>query len=134
MGGTLMRSRLDRKIAGVCGGIARNQGWDSNVVRLIWVVLVLFAGTGVLAYIVLWIVLPEEPFALPPYAGYPPPPPQGYAGYPPPQAQGYAPPQHPGAYPPPHAGSYPPPQPPAQYPGGPTHQGPVEPGGGSQNS
>ena len=37
MAGTLMRSRVDRKIAGVCGGIARNQGWDSNVVRLIWV-------------------------------------------------------------------------------------------------
>ncbi len=96
MAGTLMRSRVDRKIAGVCGGIARNQGWDSNVVRLIWVALVLFAGTGVLAYIVLWIVLPEEPVALPPYAGYAPPP-QGYPGYPPPR--GYAPPQQPGPYP-----------------------------------
>lgn len=99
MAGTLMRSRVDRKIAGVCGGIARNQGWDSNVVRLIWVALVLFAGTGVLAYIVLWIVLPEEPVALPPYAGYSPPPHQGYPGYPPVPQQGYAPPQpgHPGA-------------------------------------
>jgi phage shock protein C len=119
MGGTLMRSRVDRKIAGVCGGIARNQGWDSNVVRLIWVALVFFAGTGVLAYIVLWIVLPEEPIALPPYAGYPPP--AGYPGYPP-SPQGYAPPQQPGAYPPPQ-----------QYPGGQTYQGPVEPGSGPQN-
>ena len=115
MGGTLMRSRVDRKIAGVCGGIALNQGWDSTVVRLIWVALVLFAGTGVLAYVVLWIVLPEAPPVLPPYAGYPPP--QGYPGYPPPAA-GYAPPQPMGAYPPPQA--------PGQYPGGQTYRGPGE--------
>ncbi len=106
MGGSLMRSRVDRKLAGVCGGIARQQGWDSTVVRLIWVALVLFAGTGVLAYIVLWIVIPEEPFGLPPYAGYPPPP-SGYPG-----APGQYPPQaNPGGHtypgqnpPPPHAG------------------------------
>lgn len=119
MAGTLMRSRVDRKIAGVCGGIARNQGWDSNVVRLIWVALVLFAGTGVLAYIVLWIVLPEEPIALPPYAGYPPP--QAYPGYPPPQ--GYAPPQ-----------GYPPPQQPGAYPGGHSHSAPAAPPPPTQNS
>lgn len=113
MGGTLMRSRFDRKIAGICGGIARNQGWDSNLVRLIWVALVFFAGTGVLAYIVLWIVLPEEPIPLPPYPGYPPPSPEAYQGYPPPP-QGYVPAQQPGSYPPP----------PAQYPGGSTYQGP----------
>ena len=110
--GTLMRSRVDRKIAGVCGGIARNQGWDSNVVRLIWVALVLFAGTGVLAYIVLWVVLPEEPVGLPPYAGYAPPQP-GYA--PPGYGTGPA-----GAYPP--AQGYAPPQP-GPYPGGQTYQG-----------
>ena len=108
MGGTLMRSRVDRKIAGVCGGIARNQGWDSTVVRLIWVALVLFAGTGVLAYIVLWIVLPEEPIALPPYAGYPPPVP-GYPGYAP-QQQSYAQPAQPGAQAYQGPGAPPPPQ------------------------
>ena len=113
MAGTLMRSRVDRKIAGVCGGIARNQGWDSNVVRLIWVALVLFAGTGGLAYIVLWVVLPEEPIALPPYAGYPPPP-QGYPGYPP---------QHAPA----------PPQQTAGYPGSQAYQGPGVPPQGPQN-
>lgn len=74
----LMRSRTDRKIAGVCGGIARQSGWDPTVVRLIWVALVLFAGTGVLAYLVLWVVIPEEPFALPYQAGYGMPPQQGY--------------------------------------------------------
>ena len=117
MGGTLMRSRFDRKIAGVCGGIARNQGWDTNLVRLIWVALVFFAGTGVLAYVVLWIVLPEEPLVLPPYAGYPPPPPpQGYAAYPPPV--------QPGTYPPPAPG---------QYPGEQTYRGPAEPRSGPQN-
>lgn len=123
MAGTLMRSRVDRKIAGVCGGIARNQGWDSNVVRLIWVALVLFAGTGVLAYIVLWVVLPEEPVGLPPYAGYAPPPPAGYPGYPP-QA-GYAPPAQ--------TGAYPPPVPPAQHASGQTYPGPEGPTSGSQN-
>ena len=49
-----MRSRTDRKIAGVCGGIAQVNGWDSTVVRLVWVALVVFGGTGVLAYLILW--------------------------------------------------------------------------------
>ena len=88
--GALMRSRSDRKIGGVCGGLARQNGWDPTVVRLIWLALILFGGTGVLVYIVMWIVVPEEPFALPPYTGYAPPPvnyapPASYA----PQAQAY---------------------------------------------
>ncbi len=60
----LMRSRTDRKIAGVCGGLARENGWDSTVVRLVWVAFVLFAGTGVLAYLAMWILVPEEPLAM----------------------------------------------------------------------
>lgn len=96
MGGSLMRSRLDRRIAGVCGGLAQHLGWDSTLIRVLWVCFVLFAGTGVLAYIVLWIVLPEEPYGLPPYTGYAPPP-QGYPGTP----QGYG--NQPGTYAPPQA-------------------------------
>ena len=85
----LMRSRTDRKIAGVCGGIARQNGWDPTVVRLIWVALVLFAGTGVLAYLVLWVVIPEEPYALPYPAGYAQPPQAYQGGYAPPVAGPY---------------------------------------------
>jgi phage shock protein C len=63
--GQLMRPRYPRAIAGVCSGLALHYGWDVTLVRLIWVLCVLFAGTGVLAYIIAWIVIPEAPYALP---------------------------------------------------------------------
>lgn len=50
----------DRKIAGVCGGIAEYLNWDPTVVRLLWIVLVFCVGTGVLAYILAAIIMPEE--------------------------------------------------------------------------
>ncbi len=58
----LRRSRDDRYVAGVCGGIARWLGWDPTVVRVLYVVgsLVSAAFPGTLAYIVLWFVIPEE--------------------------------------------------------------------------
>lgn len=61
----LVRSRTDEKIAGVCGGLADYLDIDSTLVRLVWVLLVLFAGWGVIAYIVAWIVMPEEPLFKP---------------------------------------------------------------------
>jgi phage shock protein C len=57
----LMRSRSNSKIAGVCGGLGEYLDMDPTLVRLIWLVLVFFGGTGVLAYIIAWIVMPEEP-------------------------------------------------------------------------
>lgn len=59
----LMRVRQGRLIAGVCGGIAKWLGWDPTLVRLGYVVLsVLSAGfPGVLIYILLWILMPQEP-------------------------------------------------------------------------
>jgi len=54
----LRRSR-NRKIAGVCGGIAEYFGLDPTVVRLVWLFAVLFFGTGIWAYIICWIVIPE---------------------------------------------------------------------------
>jgi phage shock protein PspC (stress-responsive transcriptional regulator) len=57
----LYRSRSDRKIAGVCGGIAEHFGWDPTLVRLGWVLLTLMGGSGVLIYLVLWLVMPESP-------------------------------------------------------------------------
>ena len=59
----LYRSRTDRKIAGVCGGLAAYWGIDPVIPRLIWVAFVLAAGAGLLAYAICWIVIPKEPAA-----------------------------------------------------------------------
>ncbi|MDX1690345.1 MAG: PspC domain-containing protein [Acidimicrobiia bacterium] len=56
----IYRSRDDRMIAGVAGGLARYLGVDPVIVRLAFIALA-FAAAGVLAYIVAWIVIPEEP-------------------------------------------------------------------------
>ena len=56
----LRRSRADRWIGGVCGGVAAATGVESWVWRLILVVLALFGGTGVLLYVLLWIFVPSE--------------------------------------------------------------------------
>jgi phage shock protein C len=60
----LYRSRTDRKIAGVCGGIAEYLGVDVIVVRLIFVALLLVGvGPIILLYLIMWLVVPEEPQA-----------------------------------------------------------------------
>lgn len=56
----LRRTRVDRWIGGVCGGVARATGLDSWICRLIFTVLFLAFGSGVLLYILLWIFVPEE--------------------------------------------------------------------------
>jgi len=55
----LRKSLTDRKIFGVCGGIAEYFGVDSTIVRLIWAIAVVVFGVGLLAYIVAAIVMPE---------------------------------------------------------------------------
>lgn len=57
----LYKSRTDKKICGVCGGIAKYLEIDSTIVRLILVLSVLCAGVGVLAYFVAALVMPYEP-------------------------------------------------------------------------
>jgi phage shock protein PspC (stress-responsive transcriptional regulator) len=58
----LMRSRQNRVIAGVCGGIAEYFGIDATIVRLIWIILALPGGIpGTLLYLIAWIVMPLEP-------------------------------------------------------------------------
>jgi phage shock protein PspC (stress-responsive transcriptional regulator) len=57
-GNQLMRSRDDRVIAGVAGGIAHHYGLDPTLVRVVWALTLLFGGLGLLAYVILWIVLP----------------------------------------------------------------------------
>lgn len=61
----LTLSRTDKKIAGVCGGFAEYLDLDPTLVRLVWVMLVLLAGWGILAYLIAWIVVPVAPEAKP---------------------------------------------------------------------
>lgn len=60
----LLRSRSDRIVAGVCGGIAKWLDWDPTVVRVIYVVgsLVSAAFPGLVAYIILWLVIPQDTY------------------------------------------------------------------------
>ena len=53
-------STTDKKIAGVCGGIAEHFGIDSLLVRIGFLVLFLGYGTGVLLYILLWLLAPKD--------------------------------------------------------------------------
>ena len=57
----LMRSRTDEKIAGVCGGFASYFNLDVTLIRIVWLMMLIFAGCGGLAYLIAWIVMPEEP-------------------------------------------------------------------------
>ncbi|HUO83867.1 MAG TPA: PspC domain-containing protein [Thermoanaerobaculia bacterium] len=59
----LQRSRRNRMIAGVCGGLAEWLGWDVTLVRVAYVVgsVLSAAFPGTLVYIILWVVMPEEP-------------------------------------------------------------------------
>ena len=57
----LYKSSTDKKLCGVCGGLAKYFGMDSTIVRLILALAVLFAGCGILAYIIAAIIMPEEP-------------------------------------------------------------------------
>ena len=59
----LCRSRTDKKVAGVCGGLKKyfNMNIDTTVVRLIWALVCLCGGAGILAYLICALVIPEEP-------------------------------------------------------------------------
>jgi phage shock protein PspC (stress-responsive transcriptional regulator) len=61
-GNPLFRSRTDRMIAGVCGGLARWLGWSPTVVRVLYVALSVLSAAfpGILIYLLLWIVMPQE--------------------------------------------------------------------------
>lgn len=54
----LMRSGHDKKIAGVCAGVANYLDMDPTIVRVIWGVLAFGYGAGIVAYIILWIIAP----------------------------------------------------------------------------
>ena len=68
----LRRSLSDRHLAGVCGGLAENFGLDSGRLRVVWFLATLFtAFAGVVLYLALWYLLPEDP---PPAPAFDPPP------------------------------------------------------------
>jgi phage shock protein C len=58
----LVRSASDRKMAGVCGGLARWLDWDPTALRIVWMLVSLFTGffPGLLVYIVLAVIMPAE--------------------------------------------------------------------------
>lgn len=57
----LYKSRTDKKIDGVCAGIANYLNLDPTIIRLLWVILAIAAGSGILAYILCMIIMPVEP-------------------------------------------------------------------------
>jgi phage shock protein C len=58
----LYRSRKDRMIGGVCGGLGEYLNVDPTLVRLLFVLFALTGGSGVLAYLIMLVVIPEEPW------------------------------------------------------------------------
>ncbi len=56
----LYRLKYDKKIAGVAGGIAEFFGLDPTLIRVVWAILAFVYGAGLLAYIVAWIIIPQE--------------------------------------------------------------------------
>jgi phage shock protein C len=57
----LYRSRTNRQVAGVCGGLAKRFNVDVTLVRVLFVLLGIFGGSGIVLYIALWIIVPNEP-------------------------------------------------------------------------
>lgn len=61
----LYRSRKDKMIGGVAGGLAEYFDVDPTLLRIIFIITLFFGGTGFIAYLILWVVVPEEPFVIP---------------------------------------------------------------------
>lgn len=56
----LRKSSRNKLVAGVCSGLADYLNIDVTILRIAWIILVLFYGVGILAYIILWIVMPRS--------------------------------------------------------------------------
>lgn len=61
----LYRSYTDKMIGGVCGGLGEYFDIDPVIIRILFIVAVIFGGGGILAYIILWIVIPQKPYTVP---------------------------------------------------------------------
>jgi phage shock protein PspC (stress-responsive transcriptional regulator) len=56
----LQRSSKNKIVGGVCAGLAQYFGWDSFIVRILFIALIIFAGLGIIPYIYAWIILPKD--------------------------------------------------------------------------
>ena len=57
----LYRSRKNRKLAGVCGGLGEYLNVDPTVIRVLFILLTALGGTGLVVYLGMWIIVPDEP-------------------------------------------------------------------------
>ena len=57
----LYRDVTNQKLAGVCAGLAKYLDTDPTIIRLIWIFITLLGGSGIIAYLICWLVIPEEP-------------------------------------------------------------------------
>ena len=57
----LYRSKTNRKLAGVCGGLAQYFNVDATLIRVLFVVLAVLGGSGLVLYLAMWIIVPREP-------------------------------------------------------------------------
>jgi len=57
----LYRSKTDRKLAGVCGGLAQYSNIDATLMRVLFIVLAVLGGSGLVIYLAMWILVPKEP-------------------------------------------------------------------------
>jgi phage shock protein C len=57
----LYRSRTNRQVAGVCGGLAEHFNTDATLLRVLFVVLAVLGGSGIVIYVAMWIIVPQEP-------------------------------------------------------------------------
>ena len=55
-----LTSSDDKMIGGVCAGLAEYLDIDPTIVRIVWVLMVLFAGFGILLYVILWLIMPKQ--------------------------------------------------------------------------
>jgi phage shock protein C len=57
----LYRSKTNRQIAGVCGGLAEYFNVDAILIRVLFVLLAVLGGSGLVLYVAMWIIVPKEP-------------------------------------------------------------------------
>ena len=57
----LYRSKSDKKLAGVCGGLAQYFNLDATLIRVLFVLLAVLGGSGLVLYVAMWIIVPQEP-------------------------------------------------------------------------
>jgi len=58
----LYRSRKEQMLGGICGGLGEHLDVDPSIIRLVWVVVTLLSlGTGIIVYLVAWIIIPQSP-------------------------------------------------------------------------